>query len=95
MYCRKKRNKSNIWVPVWSKEVTVSNEKNTKKNRKNILPFPADRGAGKCTFTSFLQETGRKICGKSERNRIYIRQKERKGFAALTIMKRHFCGGFV
>ncbi len=28
-------------VPVWSKEVTVSNEKNTKKNRKNILPFPA------------------------------------------------------
>ena len=25
----------------------VSNEKNTKKNRKNILPFPADRGAGK------------------------------------------------
>ena len=29
----------------------------------------------KCTFTSFLQETGRKICGKSERNRIYIRDR--------------------
>ena len=78
MYCRKKRNKSNIWVPVWSKEVTVSNEKNTKKNRKNILPFPADRGVGKCTFTSFLQETGRKICGKSEKDRIYIRDSRRR-----------------
>ena len=46
-----------------------------KKNRQSILPFPADRGVGKCTFTSFLQETGRKICGKSERNRIYIRDR--------------------
>ena len=64
---------TNIRVPVWSKEVAVSNEKNTKKNRQSILPFPADRGAGKCTFAPFLQETGRKICGKSERNRIYIR----------------------
>jgi hypothetical protein len=78
VYCRKKRNKSNIWVPVWSKEVTVSNEKNTKKNRKNILPFPADRGAGKYTFTSFLQETGRNICGKSEKDRIYIRDSRRR-----------------
>ena len=24
------------------------------------MPFPADRGAGKCTFTSFLQETDEK-----------------------------------
>ena len=78
MYCRKKRNKSNIWAPVWSREVVVSNEKNTKKNRKNILPFPADRGAGKYTFTSFLQETGRNICGKSEKDRIYIRDSRRR-----------------
>ena len=41
--------------------IGISNEKNTKKNRQSILPFPADRGAGKCTFTSFLQETGRNI----------------------------------
>ena len=69
---------TNIWVPVWSKEVTVSNEKNTKKNRKNILPFPANRGADKYTFTSFLQETGRNICGKSEKDRIYIRDSRRR-----------------
>ena len=48
------------------------------KNRKNILPFPADRGAGKYTFTSFLQETGRNICGKSEKDRIYIRDSRRR-----------------
>ena len=57
--------------------IGISNEKNTKKNRKNILPFPADRGAGKCTFAPFLQETGRKICGKSEKDRIYIRDNRR------------------
>ncbi len=57
--------------------IGISNEKNTKKNRQSILPFPADRGAGKCTFTSFLQETGRKICGKSEKDRIYIRDSRR------------------
>ena len=41
------------------------------------MPFPADRGAGKCTFAPFLQETGRKICGKSEKDRIYIRDNRR------------------
>ena len=51
-------------------------KKNTKKEQAKVFClFPADRGAGKCTFTSFLQETGRKICGKSERNRIYIRDR--------------------
>ena len=57
--------------------IGISNEKNTKKNRQSILPFPADRGAGKCTFAPFLQETGRKICGKSEKERIYIRDNRR------------------
>ena len=42
------------------------------------MPFPADRGAGKYTFTSFLQETGRNICGKSEKDRIYIRDSRRR-----------------
>ena len=41
------------------------------------MPFPADCGAGKCTFAPFLQETGRKICGKSEKDRIYIRDNSR------------------
>lgn len=49
-----------------------------KRIGKNILPFPADRGAGKYTFTSFLQETGRNICGKSEKDRIYIRDSRRR-----------------
>lgn len=53
-------------------------KKNTKKNRQNILPFFADRGVGECTFTSFLQKTGRKICGKSEKDRIYIRDSRRR-----------------
>ena len=48
------------------------------KRTGKILPFPADRGAGKYTFTSFLQETGRNICGKSEKDRIYIRDSRRR-----------------
>ena len=49
-----------------------------KRTGKIFCLFPADRGAGKYTFTSFLQETGRNICGKSEKDRIYIRDSRRR-----------------
>lgn len=43
------------------------NEEIIKKSRKSNFAFSSDRGGGKCTFTSFLQETGQRICRKPEK----------------------------
>ena len=53
---------TNIWVPVWLKEVTVSNEKKIlKKNRQSIFAlFPADRGAGNILSPLFCRKPDEK-----------------------------------